>query len=158
LLAIDTKWNKLYIITRLKSNKNAHHAFREVAFMKNRISLVVISIVILFAVFGLVDRIIQDPSGLIKNLAFFLVVGFTIWLFIRRSNKANPEKKEQRAFIKAAKKSKKRLQYKEKSAHRNINGKNTTTLKVKKHKRGTNAAHLTVIEGKKGKKKNRASF
>ncbi|WP_445490496.1 SA1362 family protein [Niallia sp. 03133] len=126
--------------------------------MKNRISLVVISIVILFAMYGLVSKVLLNPSELIKNLAFFLVVGFAIWLIIRRTNKANPEKKEQRAFIKAAKKSKKRLQYKEKTTPKKITGKTTATLKSKKHKRSTSAAHLTVIEGKKGKKKNRASF
>lgn len=100
----------------------------------------------------------MNPVGLIKNLAVFLVVGFAIWLIIRSFYKVNPEKKEQRAFLKAAKKSKKRLHNKDKSSHKQVNGKNTPTLKAKKHKRSTSAAHLTVIEGKKGKKKNRASF
>ncbi|MFT8322922.1 MAG: SA1362 family protein [Bacillus sp. (in: firmicutes)] len=128
------------------------------AFLKNRISLVVISILVLFAFFGLVSWIAENPIGLLKNLAVFLVIGFALWLIFRSSYKANPEKKEQRAFVKAAKKSKKRWQFKEKSSLRQVSGKSINTGKAKKHKRNTSAAHLTVIEGKKGKKKNRASL
>jgi len=57
-------------------------------------------------------------------------------------------RKEQRAFMKAARQSKKRLKQ----------GQKKVDLKRKKavRKRYTSNTHLTVIEGKKGKKKNRA--
>ena len=126
--------------------------------MKNRISLAVISFVILFASIGLISRLITDPIGFVKNIAVLLVVGVIIWFIAQRLYKNSPQKKEQKAFIKAAKKSKKRLHHKEKSSNKQASLKSTSSLKAKKYKRSTAAAHLTVIEGKKGKKKNRASL
>ncbi|WP_235851944.1 SA1362 family protein [Niallia nealsonii] len=128
------------------------------AFLKNRISIAVISFVILFASIGLVSRLITDPIGFVKNIAVLLVVGVLIWFIAQRLYKSSPQKKEQKAFIKAAKKSKKRLNFKEKSSNKPASLKSNSSLKAKKFKRSTTSAHLTVIEGKKGKKKNRASL
>jgi len=129
-----------------------------VAFLKNRVSLAVISFVILFASIGLISRLVTDPIGFVKNIAFLVVLGAIIWFIAQRLYKGSPQKREQKAFIKAAKKSKKRLHYKEKSSNKPISLKSSSSLKAKKYKRSTSAAHLTVIEGKKGKKKNRASL
>lgn len=73
-------------------------------------------------------------------------------------NGANPGKSEQNAFKKAARRSKKRFQQKDgrKPSVKTTNGNVSTFRKVKNKPKST--AHLTVIEGKKGKKKKRASL
>lgn len=126
--------------------------------MKNRIPLIFISMVFLFAVIGLVSSVVNNPIGLLQNIVFTVGVVFLIWLLVRRFYKASPDKKEQKAFIKAAKKSKKRLQLKEKSPIKQTVMNKSTSFKAKKQKRNTNNTHLTVIEGKKNKKKKRVSF
>ncbi|MDV2887638.1 hypothetical protein RYX45_20915, partial [Alkalihalophilus pseudofirmus] len=76
----------------------------------------------------------------------------------RKFSNSSPQKKEQRAFLKAAKQSKKRLQ--QKSGESNVKSSSfgsISTLKKNKIKKKS-PAHLTVIDGKKGKKKNRASL
>ncbi|HZG71881.1 MAG TPA: hypothetical protein VEY51_10145, partial [Chondromyces sp.] len=72
---------------------------------------------------------------------------YAIYRFMTRKSQG---KRENRAFIKAAKQSKKRLKDRRKPSVSSLSSK-------KKPFRKRSAAHLTVIEGKKGKKKNRAS-
>ncbi|MDA6963058.1 hypothetical protein OSM87_25610, partial [Escherichia coli] len=64
---------------------------------------------------------------------------------------------EQRAFIKAAKKSKRRFNNKETGSANGRKASVGSLTSIKKAKKKT-SPHLTVIEGKKGKKKNRASL
>lgn len=88
-----------------------------------------------------------------------LVIGAVVFFVIQRLTNPGPEKREQRAFVKAAKRSTKRKQQKEavsQNRKKKSSGK-LTSIKKERIKR-KHTPELTVIEGKKGKKKNRASF
>lgn len=145
------------MITSLKALKYAYHALREVAFLKNRTSFYVVMGLVALAALGITSRFISNPSGFLQSIAIMAAVGFIIYFLVRRLYKAGPQKREQQAFRKAAKKSKRRFLQKEVRRDTTRVG-SLTTLKKPTSKKKTTTTHLTVIEGKKGKKKNRASF
>lgn len=128
--------------------------------MKNRTSLYIVGGLITLAVIGVGSSLISNPKGFFQGIFMILIVGSLIYFLVRHFNGANPKKREQSAFRKAAKRSNKRLRQKE---TRNPTSKTTapygniTKLRRPKHSLKS-SSHLTVIEGKKGKKKNRASF
>nr|WP_307150995.1 SA1362 family protein [Robertmurraya andreesenii] len=128
------------------------------ALLKNRTSFYFVIGLIMLAIIGVVSRFISNPMAFIQGIFIFLIIGFGIFFLVRRFYGANPAKSEQSAFRKAAKRSKKRFQQKDsrKPAAKTANSNVSTLKKVKNKPRS--AAHLTVIEGKKGKKKKRASF
>jgi uncharacterized membrane protein required for colicin V production len=131
-----------------------------VAFLKNRtIVNVVFGGLIILALLGVIDKITADPAGFIQGIAVIALIVFAIYFLVRKFSKSSPQKKEQRAFLKAAKKSKKRLQ--QKGGDTTVKTSSLGTLaslkKINKTKKKS-PAHLTVIDGKKGKKKNRASL
>lgn len=82
-----------------------------------------------------------------------ILVGLTVYLIFKRFYLPSSDKKDQRAFLKAAKKTKKKIHRKKPE-----DGTRTQPLSKFKSIRKKSSAHLTVIEGKKNKKKNRASF
>ncbi|PLS01731.1 hypothetical protein CVD27_24045 [Neobacillus cucumis] len=127
--------------------------------MKNRTSTFIVGVLIILALLGLVSSFTADPAGFIQGIAVVALIGLVIYFLFRRFSNSSPQKKEQRAFLKAAKKSKKRLQQKsgDSTARTSSLGTFTSLKKSTKTKKKT-PAHLTVIDGKKGKKKNRASF
>jgi ABC-type nickel/cobalt efflux system permease component RcnA len=128
-----------------------------VALLKNRtVGFIVGGIVVILALIGISSMFISNPTGFLQGLAVVVVIGIAIYIFVRLMYKTNPQKKEQRAFLKAAKKSKKRLQKKETKSTSSAGTLAPFRKAVKKKTKKT--AHLTVIDGKKGKKKNRASF
>ncbi|MBS4191248.1 hypothetical protein KHA94_13750 [Bacillus sp. FJAT-49705] len=125
--------------------------------MKNRISLFVISGIILLAVLGVSSSLISNPAGFLRRIAVILLVGAIVYFIFQRFYKASPKKQEQRAFNRAARKSKKRFLPNDPA--KNSNRKTTTgSLTSIKRTRKKSSSHLTVIEGKKGKKKDRASL
>lgn len=127
--------------------------------MKNRTSFYFVVGLIALAIVGIISSLIANPMAFIQSIIVFLIIGFGIIFLIRRFNGANPGKREQNAFKKAAKRSKKRFQQKDNRKQpslKSTNGNVSTFRKVKNKPKST--AHLTVIEGKKGKKKKRASF
>jgi large-conductance mechanosensitive channel len=143
----------------LKESKNAYDALKEVALLKNLTASLFVCGMIVLALIGISGMVIQNPSSFLLGIAGILVVGIIIFLIVRLNTKANPQKKEQRAFVKAAKKSKKRLQKKGGDTQPKSSALGTfSTLKKAAKKKKKTTAHLTVIDGKKGKKKNRASF
>ncbi|WP_438824077.1 SA1362 family protein [Bacillus sp. JJ1503] len=126
--------------------------------MKNRITLLIISGLVLLAVLGITTSMITDPAGFLRRIAVILLVGAIVFYIFQRFNRASPKKQEQRAFIRAAKKSKKRFHKPDAgkgSSSRKANSGSLTSIKRTRKKSST---HLTVIEGKKGKKKDRASL
>ncbi|MEW9049670.1 MAG: SA1362 family protein [Neobacillus sp.] len=130
------------------------------AFLKNRISVpFLVGSLIILGFIGIIGSFTKDPLGFLKNVVILALVGLVIYFIYRQITKANPQKKEQQAFIKAAKKSKKRLQHKSAEPHTKSAtlGSLSSLRKNKKVKKKT-PVHLTVIDGKKGKKKNRASL
>jgi hypothetical protein len=130
-----------------------------VAFLKNRITFIVFMGLIILAAIGLLSKLITDPAGFFTGIAITILTGAVILIVVLRFYKPSPEKREQRAFVRAAKKSIKR----HKDTTSSITGRkasksNVKPLKKAKAVRSKSNLHLTVIEGKKGKKKNRASF
>lgn len=111
----------------------------------------------MLALLGVMTSMISNPAGFFLRIAVILLVGAVIFFIFKRLSNAGPVKSEQRAFIRAAKKSKKRYQQQEsaKAGTRKANVGSLTSIKKPKKK---SAAHLTVIQGKKGKKKDRASL
>lgn len=123
--------------------------------MKNRIIIFIVSAILMFAVIGLIGSFLSNPLGFFGRIAFILIAGVILYFIVQRFSQASPEKKEQRAFNKAAKRSKKRLRDKDSGPKRQSS---VSTMKKATKTKKKMPAHLTVIEGKKGKKKNRATF
>ena len=123
--------------------------------MTRRRSFYFLAVLVALALFGFVSQLIANPAGIIRTIAITVAVVAIILFIFNRLTKTGPQKHEQRAFHKAAKQSKKRLKQKENSpiGRRPAKVRSITAARKKK-----DASHLTVIEGKKGKKKNRATF
>jgi small-conductance mechanosensitive channel len=130
-----------------------------VAFLKNRTSTLIVGVLIVLALIGIFSTITTNPSGFLWSIAIIAMICIALYLVVRWFSISSPNKKEQRAFLKAAKKSKKRLQQKSGESQVKSSSLGTlTTLKKSNKTKKKAPAHLTVIDGKKGKKKNRASF
>lgn len=128
--------------------------------MKNRTFVnVVVGGLIILALLGLVGTFTANPAGFIQRIAVIALIVLAVYLLVRKFSKSSPQKKEQRAFLKAAKKSKKRLQHKSGDGTVKTSSLGTlASLKKSNKTKKKSPAHLTVIDGKKGKKKNRASL
>nr|WP_066060623.1 SA1362 family protein [Neobacillus soli] len=127
--------------------------------MKNRTSVFIVGGLIILALIGLVGSFTANPAGFIQRIAVIAVIGFIIYLVVRKFSNSSPQKKEQRAFLKAAKRSKKRFHQKSgDSTVKTSSLGSLTSLKKSSKTKKKSPAHLTVIDGKKGKKKNRASL
>ena len=128
----------------------------EVAFLKNRISTFFVVCLIALAALGMVSLLVSNPSGLLLKFAIMIATGAVIFFLVKRFYLPSPEKREQRAFVKAAKRSLKRKQQKESGKQtRKSNVSNITSIRARKKQTNN---HLTVIEGRKGKRKNRVSL
>ncbi|WHY76037.1 SA1362 family protein [Neobacillus sp. WH10] len=127
--------------------------------MKNRTPIIIVGVLTILALVGLISSFIANPAGFIQRIAVITLIGLVIYFLVRKFSNSSPQKKEQQAFLKAAKKSKKRLQQKSGDTNVKTSSLGTlTTLKKTSKTKKKSPAHLTVIDGKKGKKKNRASF
>ena len=93
--------------------------------------------------------LMTDPMRLIRNIIVTaIVVGLILFLMKRFMFPATSRNPDRQKFVKAARQSKKKF----KSAQKPSSRKKRTAIR----RRNVSASHLTVIEGKKGKKKNRA--
>lgn len=127
--------------------------------MKNRTSSLIFGGVIVLALLGILGMLFNNPTRFLQGIAVILLIGTAIYFVTQLIYRGNPQRKEQRAFLRAAKQSKRRLQKKGIHTHSKTSSLGTlTTLKRSVKRKRSTAAHLTVIDGKKGKKKNRASF
>lgn len=117
-------------------------------------------VLIFLAAIGMIGKLIEDPTQVLKSIAAFLILGFVVFLIVRRlyTAKAGPKNREQQAFRKAAKKSQKRFNRKTNPINKKTSNSPLSTIKKHKKSPRKSTSHLKVIEGKKGKKKNRASF
>jgi amino acid permease len=124
-----------------------------VAFLKNRTSSIFAISIILLALIGIFSSLINNPAVFIQRIAIMILIGLTIYFVYKRFYKPSPKKKEQQAFLRAAKKTKRNI-------HRKKADEGAKAHSLTKYKgiRKKSSAQLTVIEGKKNKKKNRASF
>lgn len=127
--------------------------------MKNQSLKPIFLIIIALAGFGLIYTIVKQPFELIQRIFFILLfIGVFYGIYKIYAHKLGG--KENSAYMKAAKHSKKRLNGNNHKKGSSKGGKKLTPLtkqRVNLEKK-KNELHLTVIEGKKGKKKNRASF
>lgn len=128
--------------------------------MKNRFITYAVAGLIILAVIGAFTNLLTDPIAVLKGLGFMIVTVAVILLLVKLFYKPSQGRREQRAFIKAAKRSKKgkdnRSGMKSKSNQKQSSVASFKRMRIRK--KSNSNPNLTVIEGKKGKKKNRASF
>jgi hypothetical protein len=123
----------------------------EVALMKAR-NIFVLSLIVL-AIIGLGSVLIGNPLSLLRQIFIMAAAIGIIYFIYRKWISGKPTKnKEQKAFQKAAKQSKKRFKKKVTKSTQSANHAKKRPIRRKSN------ANLTVIEGKKNKKNNRASF
>lgn len=134
-------------------------------FLLNRRRNIFVLSLIGLSVFGLLTTLIFEPGQLLKQIAIYAFFGVVIFLIYKWFVRRRIGGKEHSAYLRAAKQSAKR--FNEGSKKSNVLGtinKKTSFTSIKKSnqsstpKKKTTPTHLTVIEGKKGKKKNRAFF
>ncbi|MFD2214062.1 SA1362 family protein [Metabacillus endolithicus] len=126
--------------------------------MNRRVNWIVM-IVISLGVIGFITTLVSDPLWLLKQIAIYAAIAGLIYLVYRLFSRRRMGK-EHSSYMKAAKQSKRRF---DDRSTKSSNVKNISQAKkarkssaIKKKKQ--TPSHLTVIEGKKGKKKNRAFF
>lgn len=106
---------------------------------------------IILSVIGVIGRLLTNPVQFLQGILVTIIVIGIIFFLVKKFLLNKPGNKEQQAFIKAARKSKKRLL--QKGIEVGQRKDNNQTLRKKRP-----SNHLTVIEGNKGKKKNRAQL
>jgi hypothetical protein len=107
--------------------------------------------IFLLAVVGLGSYLFTNPAGLFKQLLFMAFLVAAILLIFRIWSNRSLGGRERNAFAKAARQSKLRAK------RRKAQTRAKSQLR-KRPLRKRSTAHLTVIEGKKSKKKDRAIF
>ncbi|PLS15289.1 hypothetical protein CVD28_23470 [Bacillus sp. M6-12] len=128
--------------------------------MNRSFSYIVYGIIALGAI-GLISRMFHDPAGFLRSLLIMAVVAGIVYALYKRLTKDKPNNKEQRSFSKAARQSKHRQKGREsasKGKRDNVASFSMAKTSSKLRNRRKSEAQLTVIEGKKGKRKNRALF
>lgn len=118
--------------------------------MKKQPSLYIISSLIILSVIGVIGKFIDNPVKFLQGVVVTGIVIGIMFLLIRKLVLNKPGNSEQKAFVKAARQSRKRL------AQKGLDHSPRRPKPLVARRRST--AHLTVIEGNKGKKKNRAQF
>jgi hypothetical protein len=114
--------------------------------------------IILLGVVGFLSELINRPGSLFRTLGFtalFLVILYVLFTYVLRPGQRGQQSKE---YLRAVKQSKSRLRertQKQADVRSLKKSKRPNKLQTMKKRKET---QLTVIEGKKGKKKNRAFF
>ncbi|ENQ3081009.1 hypothetical protein ACEOWG_004342 [Bacillus cereus] len=122
-------------------------------------------VIVGLAIFNLVSFTIEDPMGVVKNIMIMLgVVGVFYLLYKMLTSSSSSANNSQSSYKRAAKQSNRKYGKQNVAPlSNNLLKKTASDTKGKKEntsflKRKRKQSHLTVIEGKKGKKKDRASF
>ncbi|WP_110111292.1 SA1362 family protein [Bacillus sp. CGMCC 1.16541] len=118
--------------------------------------------------FGFIYTLFTNPSSLLRQAGYvflFFILFYLLYRFVLRPSQTKGQDKE---YLRAVKQSKRRLKERgqpraEAKPYSTVNKRTkqpTTKLSSKSTapKKKKSNSHLTVIEGKKGKKKNRAFF
>lgn len=130
--------------------------------MNRKTTTIFVGILLTLAAFGLITTLINDPLSLIKSLLIGAVVVGVIYFLVKRFSKTHSDPGHQ-AYRKAArltkKKNQKRHTTKNKRSKAHAHGLTVISKEhaINKPKQKSNI-QLTVIEGKKSRKKNRALF
>lgn len=126
--------------------------------MNRRVMNGIVLAIIMLGAIGLITTLVTNPLGFFKQIAIYAAIAGVIYLlyrlFIRKSTGSVYS-----TYTKAAKRSKRRFNDKKSGGTkvRNI-AHAKKAIKSTAIRKKNPTTHLTVIEGKKGKKKNRASF
>ncbi|MDM5156402.1 SA1362 family protein [Bacillus sp. DX1.1] len=121
-------------------------------------------VIIGLAIFGLVISAITDPYGVVRNIVTMLIVVGVFYLLYKMFTNSSGSANSQNSYKRAAKQSKQKYGKQNVAPLSNsLLKRNAPDDKGKKGnqpllKRKRKQSHLTVIEGKKNKKKDRASF
>jgi hypothetical protein len=122
-------------------------------------------IIIALALFGLFSSLIENPMKFLQRGLLFGLVLLVLYLFYRMFTTSTTNRSHHDAYRRAAKKTVKKYTTKsgslkkpliKNSKAKSMNKKPVSSPLLKKKSKDT--SHLTVIEGEKGKKKNRASL
>ncbi|AUI37890.1 hypothetical protein CWI35_16345 [[Bacillus] caldolyticus] len=118
--------------------------------MRRRAIHPLVGLMILLGTLGIVYTLFAHPTVLFRQLLFVALFLAAIYLFYRFVYQHRTDQ-DRLSYLKAVRQSKK--------LHPRSGRKQAKPAKLKRPlKKRTAIPHLTVIEGKKGKKKNRASF
>ncbi|KAF0994541.1 SA1362 family protein [Geobacillus sp. TFV-3] len=118
--------------------------------MRRRSIHPLVGLMILLGTLGIVYTLFAHPTVLFRQLLFVALFLAAIYLFYRFVYQRRTDQ-DRLSYLKAVRQSKK--------LHPRSGRKQAKPAKLKRPlKKRTAIPHLTVIEGKKGKKKNRASF
>lgn len=132
--------------------------------MNKPVASYLVAFMVILAGIGLTGNLIQNPPGLLKTFLLFLIVIGVFYLLSQTfsaSSKRNAHKRERDAFRKAARQSQRKYKHlvqRKQPFNLGLGKPNNMSSLKKSHRRLRSASHLKVIEGNKGKKKNRASF
>lgn len=113
--------------------------------MRGKSAYLFLSIIILLSIIGLATTLIMNPGSIFRYVIISAIIIGIIYFLAQ--NVFATKRGEHRAFLKAARSSKKRL--KKKESYMKTSGRSAKKIRRE-------ATHLTVIEGKKGKRKSRA--
>ncbi len=131
--------------------------------IRQRIGSTFALVVLLFAFVGFGYKLANDPGSLFSQLLFFAITAgiiFLLFKFLTRNSVSSGTNSQYRKSVAQSKKmhaknnsSPRRTDFKKKPVKTT---KTATSNKVRPLRDRSKAPHLTVIEGKKGKKKKRA--
>ncbi|MEH6936283.1 SA1362 family protein [Bacillus sp. JJ664] len=118
---------------------------------------------IALALFGLIAELINDPAKLLQRILFIGLILLVLYFIYRVFTSSNSQRSQQDSYRKAAKQTVKKYNtQKTSSVKKSLNKSKPTSRKSTSspllRKRTKDSSHLTVIEGEKGKKKDRASY
>ncbi|MET3195848.1 SA1362 family protein [Gottfriedia sp. OAE603] len=118
---------------------------------------------IALALFGLIAELINDPAKLLQRILFIGLILLVLYFIYRVFTSSNSQRSQQDSYRKAAKQTVKKYNtQKNSSVKKSFNKSKPTSRKSTSspllRKRNKDSSHLTVIEGEKGKKKDRASY
>ena len=124
----------------------------------NRSMFIVALSIIGLAVIGFGRQLFTNPSGLLTSILIFVVIGIIVWLIFTRVTTTSNQNKYKKAVRQSKKYHQNKATGKAKNARKgkvmDLGSSRSQTNKVNRRKKSD--VHLTVIEGKKGKKKNQA--
>ena len=126
--------------------------------MNRRVMNGIVLAIITLGAIGLIITLVTNPLGFFKQIAIYAAIAGVIYLLYRLFIRKNAGSVYS-SYAKAARRSKRRFDNKKANGTkvRNI-AHAKKAIKTTAIRKKNPPTHLTVIEGKKGKKKNRASF
>ena len=128
------------------------------AFVKNKFSTYAVAGLIILAVIGVVSSLFTNPIAFLKGIAITIGIAVVIILLIRLYYNRGQNKQQNRSFVKAAKQSSQKHKINRSAPPKPNHNPIASFNKLRIRKKSEEKPRLTVIEGKKGKKKNRASL